>query len=357
MTTANQNARRREFESRIEEYHGVAFNEVLEVIDYLREEADCALVGGSFAYGLGNQRSDLDIVLAGPPDVDTSRVPLEHWVRSLRVDVWKLTRQQIDEVFARAEQGLCSEDPFDGEFGDVTEQADLKLLHRIAFGLHIDGPPLEPSTKRDYRQIARDLVRREYAERMRESALVAQLALAAGHEVAALTHARVLVEEALNATMAARGVPFTGDKWLRERLVDTPELEREYAAVAVLPGADEAAGFVETATSIAERLSGLDLSVGALSHDAAWQNTDVQLMPVGDSRVLLSIEQGAVWEIDAAETEIWEQLDSSGRWPCETCDPAQTQLAFGLYASGVLKLRWTRGLPIDQLGDSEEATS
>ena len=43
----------------------------------------------------------------------------------------------------------------------------------------------------------------------------------------------------LHATVYAHGLPFTGDKWLRERLeMDAPKLARQHASFAVLPQPD-----------------------------------------------------------------------------------------------------------------------
>jgi hypothetical protein len=360
MTTTEQDIRRDQLEQRVQQFHGVDLDRVLEVIDYLREADDSALVGGSLAYGLGNGRSDLDIVLAGPSTKESSsRMPLEHFVESLRVDVWKLRAEEIDELFERAQAALAGEAPFAGSFGNVFEQADLKLLHRMAYGIVVDGPPLEPAGTRNYRDIARDLLVREYAERMRQSFYVAQLALAAGEHVAGVMNARFGIEEALQATLAARGLPFSDNKWLQVRLhQDAPDLQAVYAPFAILPpAAAEAPGFAAAALAAAEGLLGIDLAVATLAPHAEWQNTDLRMMAAGEVRLLVSPKQGVIWEFDQQDAQAWASLGEAEAWSCAGCDEAQMQLCFHLYRHGVMALGWTRGVPLRELRINGEGSA
>ncbi len=345
-----QEARRADVEDRLRRYHGVTLEQVLEVIAYLRDDDDSLIAGGSLALGLGNQRSDLDVVVCGE-STESTRVPLEHWVESLRVDVWRRAQRDIDEVFERAASKLNDEAPFADAFGDLNEQTELKLLHRIAFGLVLDGPPLVPTSTRDYEAIAIDLVVREYAERMRDVALVAQLAADAGDSIAASFSARLAVEAALQAAMTARGLTFTGDKWLRERLRrDLPDLRSVYEPFAVLPDVDEDAGeFVRSAVETCQRLTGQDLSLASQSELVSFRNSDLQLMDVGPDHFLLSTAEGGLWELDETEVEAWRGLDGSGTWGLDALDAEQARLCYRLYAKGLVKPVWERGLPIDEL--------
>jgi hypothetical protein len=341
---------------RLREFHGVELEQVLEVIGYLRDGEDSVLVGGSLAYGLGNDKSDLDIVIAVPPGGESSsRMPLEHFIDSLRVDAWKLRTDEIQEIFERARQCLGSEAPFAGAFGDVFEQADLKLLHRFAHGVLIDGVPLTP-TDDDYRSVARDLLVREYAERMRRSLYVAQLALANGAATAAAINARFGVEEALQAVIAARGFPFSDNKWLRTRLdEDAPDLREAYMPFAILPAdPEECRRFVATAVSMARELLGKRLDGELLAVDAAWENVGLTHFGAGDLRLLVSPDQDVVFELDAEEAEAWQQLGEGPCWSCASCSPAQMRLCYLLYAQGMMKLAWARGVPLAELDVLEE---
>ena len=352
--TDDHRSRRDALDLRIQGYHGVSLAQVLELIDYLRDAGDSVIAGGSLALGLGNERSDLDLVIAGRDTQGSGRMPLEHWEQKLRVDAWKLNQSTIDGLFERAEAGLVSESPFEGAFGSVTEQADLKLLHRVAFGIHLDGPPLEPARTRDYAAVARDLIVREYAERMRESVLVAPLALP-HHWCAAAMNARLAVEDALHAALAARGIPFTGDKWLQHRLLsDVPDLYELYRPFAILPATHAtAAALVHAAVEQCEALTGLDLSVGALASTASWENTDLKPIKVGADHLLLSAKEAGLWRIDQAESDAWCSLDTAGAWSLADCDEAQSRLCFDLYTQGLVRLRWERGIPIDELALSQ----
>ncbi|HYG96316.1 MAG TPA: nucleotidyltransferase domain-containing protein [Solirubrobacterales bacterium] len=346
-----------ELEQRVKEFHDVDLGEALEVIDYLRDEDDSVLVGGSLAYGLGNRESDLDIVIAGPAtDESSSRMPLEHFLGSLRVDVWRLHQNEIDELFERARRCLADEGPLLGAFGHVFEQADLKLLHRVAYGVVVDGPALVPSGPRDYREVARELLVREYAERMRHSLYVAQLALAAGNTLAAATSARFGVEDALQAVIAWRGLPFSDNKWLRLRLErDVPDLEEVYRPLAVLPEGPEAiARYVAEAVAAAEGLLGLDLGAAALAADAGWEGEGLKAYRAGDLRLLLAAGQDVAFEIDDAEAAAWEALAAEPPWPCAECTDLQTRLLVALHAQGVVRLRWLRGVPLAELALGKE---
>lgn len=347
-----ENERVEELAQRLRRFHGVELDQVLEVIDYLRDEGDSVLVGGSLAYGLGNERSDLDIVVAAPADGESSsRMPLEHFIGSLRVDVWKLRANELEELFGRARQGLESEAPFEGAFGDVFEQADLKLLHRVAYGVVIDGPPVLGGGGGGNVEIARDLLVREYAERMRHSIFVAQLAIGAGRGKAGMINARFAIEQALTALVSARGLPFSDNKWLQVRLAsEASDLRGLYEAFAVLPESDEeAARFVERAVATAQELCGLDLSVAALAADAGWECDRLRLFAAGDLRVLVGAEDDVVFELTGEEAEAWAALGSESRAGCAECGPVQGAIFFGLYAQGMARLRWARGLPLAEL--------
>ena len=351
-------------QARVREYHGVSFEQVLSEIEYLRDTGDSVIAGGSLAYGLGNHLSDLDLVIAGPTTVESSRIPVEHFVGSLRVDVWKLAQGLIEETFHRAEEALAGEQALHGSFGNVDHENELKLLHRIAFGLVVDGDGLEPAVGRDYREVASNLVIREYAERMRASALLAQLALRAGRPVAAVFNARLAVEEALNAAVAHRGLPFSGDKWLRERLANqTADLAATYEPFRQLPEnpAGDAARFLEEALVACTEMWGLDLGIEALVSTASWRNTDLQVSEIGADRLLLSARVGALWSLDEGELEAWHQLVSAGAgepdatWSMEDCDAEALTLCLRLHEYGLLGLHWTNGVSIEDLEAKERA--
>ncbi|HEX8742801.1 MAG TPA: hypothetical protein VF712_06690 [Thermoleophilaceae bacterium] len=343
-------------EARIAAAHDVRFSDVLEAVAYLRDSGDSVIAGGSLTLGLGNGLSDLDLVISGEASAESSRVPLQHWVKSLRVDVWKLRQDAMDELVGRAERVLGGDEPVDGAFGDIFEEADLKLLHRVAFGIPLDGPPLRPAATRSYRDIACDLLAREYAERMRESAFVAQAALASGDAIAAAFNARLAVQSVLHATLCAHRRPFTGDKWLRERLdMDAPALAELHESFAVLPeDLDGTGDFVRRAIEACESRSGCDLAPAALSTQVRFDAGDLELFAAGPESYLLSVERGGVWEVDDAEADTWRRLEHPS-WECDASDDAALRLSFGLFALGVAKLRWERGLPIAELRFGELA--
>jgi hypothetical protein len=340
---------REAFDARLARYHDLAMADVLEMIDYLRDEGDSVLVGGSLALGLGNRLSDLDVVIAGR-ETPASRVPLEHWLKSLRVDVWLRAQSDIDALFERAEAALASERPLQGSFGNVDEEQELKLLHRVAFGFHWDGPELVPSS-REYKTIARDLMAREYLERMRESAYVAQVAAAVDDRRAAVVNARLAVEEALHALLARRGMPWTGDKWLQVRLArDVPELDRLYRRFAALPNDDEDyLQFVDVAVATAAELMDVDLATESLSEQVTWSAPRLTLVKLGDRHLLASLGEGAAWELGAEELAAWRALaastpDERAAWSGAGLAPEQARLCLRLYEQGIATIAWSRAV-------------
>lgn len=343
-------------EARIVSYHGVGFAEVLAATEYLRDPGDSMIAGGSLTLGFGNRLSDLDIVISGPASAESSRVPLQHWLKTLRVDVWKLRHDAMDELLGRAERLLEGERPVAGAFGDIFEEADLKLLHRVAFGVTVEGPGLRPAASRSYRAIAGDLLVREYAERTREAAFVAQLALIAGDPIGAAVNARLAAMSSLHATIYAHGLPFTGDKWLRERLeADAPKLAGLHASFSVLPEPDADTGaFVHSAVDASEHLSGLALSLAALAPRVRFDAGDLELYPAGPERFLVSVERDDLREVTQAEAEAWRGFGDGGGWTCAPDRASGLKLSYDLYAAGVASLSWDRGLPVAELAFAEK---
>ncbi len=350
--------RREELATRIRDYHGVSFDQVLADVEYLRDEGDSVIAGGSLAYGLGNHLSDLDLVIAGETSAHSSRVPLEHFVGSLRVDVWKLSRRLIEETFERGEQALTYPGALHDSFGGFDHETEPKLLHRIAFGVVIAGDGLRPEQGRDYQTIASGMVVRDYAERMRASALVAQLSLRAGRPIAAVVNARRGIEEALNASVAQRGLPFTGDKWLGERVAgEAADLAAIYAPYHYLPddpGADGAA-FVDGARAACTELWGLDLELDALLALSSWRNSDLRLAEIDAERFLLSNRYGAMWAVEEAEAAAWKRLVAApeepeqATWRLDECEPDEHNLFLLLHEHGLLDLGWASGVLLADL--------
>jgi hypothetical protein len=357
--------RRRELALRVERFHGVSLEQVFEEIAYLRDAGDTVIAGGSLAYGLGNGLSDLDMVVSCPAVIKSSRVPLVHFVGSLRVDVWRLGQESIEASFGRAEEALAGAGQLLGDFGDSDDEEELKLLHRIAFGIVLDGRELElDGGRRDPREVASDLVVREYAERMRAAALVAQLALRVGRPVAAVVNARLMVENALNAAVTRRGVPFVSDKWLGERLGSMPGLASLYEPFRRLPADPDrdGTGFVAAALGACAELWSLDLELEALAALARWHGAEnLQLVDVGADSMLLAPRSGAVWELAEGEARVWrgltaaEDAERDDGWAVSDRDREGLTLCVQLFERGLLSLRWSEGVPIQALAGERKA--
>jgi hypothetical protein len=337
--------RREVLDERLRGFHHAGVDDVLEVLDYLREPGDTVVAGGSLTFGLGNRFSDFDVVVCGEA-TSRSLVPLEHWVKTLRVDVWTRSHADVDTLFVLAERAIARPEPIAGAFGSIEQEQQLKLLHRIAFGLELAGPPLAPVSVPDFRRVARDLVVREYAERLRESVWVARLAARSGRWLAAVANAREAVEEAFTVVLTARGVPFTGDKWLHERLRShAPDLREAYRRFAALPtGAEECAGYVTDALGLAGRLTGLTTDAEELAGQVSWTGAGLEVCKTGDTHLLVAPEVGGVWQLSDEEAETFRRLDLRSAQI-----PAGTGLCLALYEQGLVKLGWDRGVPVSDL--------
>jgi hypothetical protein len=300
---------------------------------------------------------------------------LQHWVSSLRVDVWTRSHADVDALFVLAERALARPTPIAGAFGSVEQEQQLKLLHRVAFGLDLDGPPLAPASVPDYRAVARDLVVREYAERLRESMWVAQVAARSRRWLTAVVNAREAVEEAFTVLLTARGVPFTGDKWLHERLKTVaPDLREAYRRFASLPNwadesdADECAAYVTDAVALASRLTNVPADVDALTMRASWDGSGLHVSTTGDAWMLVAPRAGGIWELSEVEVAAWEALAESAEPPAGADAGAErdagqgadrtvwrgggrreTDFCLSLYERGLVSLDWDRGVPATEL--------
>ena len=355
--TAPTTQRRDELDARLREYHQQGLDDVLELLDYLRSPGDSVIAGGSLSIGLGNRLSDVDMVIVGEA-TNTSVVPLQHWVGGLRVDAWTRSVGAVDALFAEAEAALAAPQPLLRTFGNTEQEQQLKLLHRIAFGVVIDGDPVQPATARPAQQTAADLLTREYAERLRESALIAQLAERAGRARTAAFSARQAVEEALHAALHAGGVPFSGDKWLQEQLGAAPELAGLHARFLDLPREPaEVGAFVAEALATAEALLGLELSLTALTAQLSWTlRPDLALLPLSGEQVLVEPSAGAAWTLDAADADAWQELglgDGDARVP-HPARAAAEGLCLRLHERGLATPAWPSGVAVSSLTITQE---
>jgi hypothetical protein len=349
---------------RLQKFHAVSMADVLETIDYLREPGDSVIAGGSLAFGLGNPLSDFDVVICGR-DNQTSTLPLEHWVSSLRVDVWTRRRADVDQLFMKGENALADTLPLQEGFGSCEEEQQLKLLHRIAFGLLLDGDGIRPAGYTDYRAVARDLVVREYAERLRESAFLAQAALGADRLLAASVNARQAVEECLHVVLAAKGVPFTGDKWLYECLKEyAPGLTEHWLAYHVLPQLpQDCAAFVAGAVGLCGELTGIDLALDTVLSDVRWAASGLTLHVVGGAHLLVASKVGGLWQLSGDDVDAWNGLQRLEEgtpephpkppagmvWRGDLLGPFLGGFCLRLHEQGLMRLRWSAGVPVEQL--------
>ena len=365
MTAVPITERRNRLDERVRGYHdGKGLSEMLELLEYLREPGDTVIAGGSLSIDLGNRLSDLDVVLVGD-STRTSAVPLQHWLDRFRIDVWTRSTANVDELFTEAEEALAAPTPLLRVFGNTEQEQQLKLLHRIAFGVVVDGDPVQPKTPsgRTPQEVAVDLLTREYAERLRESATIARLAADAGRLLTASFSARQALEEALHAVLHAGGVPFSGDKWLQEQLRPFAELDALHTRFLDVPrrstGAAEIQNYVDGALADAEDLLGLSLAATDLTAALQWKAPALALLPLAGEHVLVDAPTGTSWLLDDAEATAWRALDETrtadGLIPHPSDDPVGAALAVRLHEQGLFTPTWQDGVPVSALSIKPEA--
>ncbi|MGH2907074.1 MAG: hypothetical protein ACRDKI_09955 [Solirubrobacterales bacterium] len=330
-------------ESRLKRYHDVAFDDVLEAIDWLAKPGDTIICGGSLVFGLGNRLSDLDILFVGDQEWGNTRVPLEHFVNTLRVDSWRATRPSIDEMFALAEGALQSDAPLQGLFGDVHRDEELQLMHRIAFGIVLRGEANEQHEARG--RLAQRIAVREFMERCRHEIFLAQVSAKYGRRYAAVLASRRAVEDAVNAQIYS-DAPFSQEKWLVDLVAGRPDLASRYEPFRSTPDLREHAEFTKRATDVCEDLIGTVLDLKTLSSQCAWTGDLPQVFPIGSGHSVVGLGDGTHWPIEEREFDALNRLlaHETKAWEFASCDEDEGRLCFELFERGLIDLTWHESL-------------
>jgi hypothetical protein len=323
---------------------GVPLADVLSLVDYLREPSDYAVLAGSVAVGLGNSRSDLDIIVVGGRQEYSAALPLTHFIEGVRVDVWKLDRAQIAVLAGRARDIIAQEIPVSG----ILTQSDVRILQRLAYGLVIDGTPCASLHDNDARVIVSALCTKYFAEIARLSALATHLSALTDDPFAAAWNARQCLDAATEAGLARRGSPFIGSKWLYHRVREaSPEWWNELRELVVLPGGPEGGdtgSYVLRCLSGAAGYLGEPLDYDAVAARLAWVRREgLELRTLSGKFLLLDTKQFAVAELSASE-RLWCQEclgGEDGRGPIHrVSETARERLAFmaELWRGGLIEV-------------------
>jgi hypothetical protein len=282
--------------------------DVLELISYLRGEQDFAVVAGSVAVGLGNQASDLDVIVAGSGQESSAALPLTHFLGKVRVDVWRLDRAQLEELAERGRAALAEHAPVQAK---LTE-SDIRILQRLAFGLVIDGRPGELLSSPEARAVVCELCERHFADAACRAAVISHLCGQDLDMVGSAWSARRALDAAGEARLARDGRPLIGAKWLYHRLRDhDPDWWAGIAAYTVLP-ASFAEQFAQSYVCLCLDMAGaslcLDLGYEALASRFEWRAREFRYQKLGDKHLLLDLKQYRVIEVLPEEARWWEQL-------------------------------------------------
>jgi hypothetical protein len=291
---------------------GLELPDVLELISYLRAEKDFAVVAGSVAVGLGNQASDLDVIVAGGAQESSAALPLTHFLGKARVDVWRLDIARLEELAERGRAALAERAPIQA----TLTESDIRILQRLAFGLVIDGQPSELLSSPTARSVVCALCERHFAEAASRAAVIAHFCRQDLDMVGAAWSARRGLDAAGEARLARSGRPLIGAKWLYHRLRDHDgEWWADVAAYTVLPEsfAEQCVqGYVGRCLDKAGAALGLDLGYDALAARFEWKARASRYQKLGDKHLLLDLKQYRLIEVTSDEAGWWQELAELG---------------------------------------------
>lgn len=286
--------------------------DVLELISYLRGDQDFAIVAGSLAVGLGNQASDLDVIVAGSAQESSAALPLTHFLGKVRVDVWRLDRARLEELAESGRAALAEHAPVQAK---LTE-SDIRILQRLAFGLVIDGRPGELLSSPGARAVVCELCERHFAETACRAAVISHLCGQDLDMVGSAWSARRALDAAGEARLARDGRPLIGAKWLYHRLREhDPDWWTGIAAYTVLPesfGEQCVQSYIGRCVDMAGASLRLDLGYEALASHFEWKAGQARYQKLGDKHLLLDLKQYRVIEVLPEEAGWWQQLVELG---------------------------------------------
>jgi nucleotidyltransferase-like protein len=295
------------------------------------------ILGGSIGLGLGNYRSDIDVVLLSPASPPRPAGPFQIFADGERIEVVRASLFELRSMVTYLADALASAQPI------RLSHADLRLLSRAAYGCRAGGAPLNPKVEEELVQICHLTAIRRSTEAARQHALVAALALEQADGLIAAWNLRGALEAVLQEEMLRSGAPYAGSKWLPEQLAASGHGTR-LLPLLDLPADGSEQAFVTACLTEVERVLRTPTTVRALGHHARWSISGLDEYCLGQRNVLVQREHNAVTELTPDDHAAWNELSATASsQPIGTEPRPARDLAWRLYVRGLTLIRWTRG--------------
>jgi len=294
------------------------------------------ILGGSLGLGLGNEKSDIDVLLVNPGVPARSPGPFQFFADGERIEIVRIDLTYLRSVVRELSRALGRSEPIG------LPHAEARLLSRVAHGCRMGGPPLDAGFESALARTCHLATIQRSAESARQHGLVAALALEQEDELIASWNARGAIEAILQRDVLRSGLPYAGSKWLTEQLA---MLECGAAIRPLLqlprPG-DRQAYLTDCLAVIADSLD-TPATIPGLGETARWDTAGLGHYHLPGADVLVQQEHNAVIELAADAGPAWAELSCRPEQPIGGETRSVRDVAWQLYVRGLAGIRWENG--------------
>lgn len=310
--------------------------EIAEAISGVYVGDELMILGGSLGLGLGNEKSDIDVLLVNPGSAKRSQGPFQFFVDGERIEVVRVCLTQLRSMAARLSHALTR-----GERIGLPPN-DLRLLCRVAYGCRIAGPDLDADVGTALARTCHLAMIARSGESACQHALVAVLAREQEDDLIAAWNARGAVEAIAQREVLRSGAPYAGSKWVTEQLAARECGAALWPFLQLPADGDRRAYLADCLAMIADSL-GRPATAPGLGEHARWDTGGLRHYQLRASGVLVQHAHNAVVELSPDESLAWDELDAHGERPIGRENRPARDLAWHLYIRGLAGIRWMRG--------------
>jgi hypothetical protein len=324
---------------RLKESEKKTIQRYAEMAERVSFAGEAVILGGSLAFGLGNRKSDIDILILDSTSSGRSPGPFQFFESGDRVEITRLQVADLDSLAKDIADRL-------GESGSLTVPHEkIRELSRAAFGCHIAGRAIDEAVDARLRRTCQEAVLAGSTTSARKHALVALLAAEQEDLATACWNARGAVDAALQWSLLAAGHPYAGSKWLYEQARAEPGLAAEWEAVQpclrIPRDRDGRREHLARCFAVFEPTFLTEPTLAGLGADAGWRCGTLELCRLAGRRVVVDPETNTVTEIDPGRVpglrRLFE-LAPGNALPVSTSDPAERAAVWPLYVAGLVHL-------------------
>ncbi|NSC25222.1 hypothetical protein FM076_30360 [Streptomyces albus subsp. chlorinus] len=300
---------------------------------------EAIILGGSLAFGLGNRKSDIDILLLDSTSGGRPPGPFQFFESGDRVEITRVRTGELASLADDIASSLGRSAPLTLPYTKIRE------LSRAAFGCHVAGPALDGAVDARLRRTCQEAMLTSSTASAGRHALVALLAAEQDDLATACWNARGATDAALQWMLLKAGHPYAGSKWLYEQARSKPGLAGAWEVVRpCLRIPRDRAGQREhlaRCLDVFERTFSTEPVLGVLGADAGWQRGALELCRLAGRHVVVDPESSTVTEIDAGTVPGLRRLFGLApgeALPVSSSDPSERAAIWPLYASGLVRL-------------------